>query len=150
MNKVTIEKYVADDGTEFDNEKDCVKYEGTDYTQYMLNGIEYSFVPAQRWFDNANECITFLLIKVANEEQANRISEWASNSSLQIPRQIVAKDIIGHTIMFDVEVGWHTDETSRLGDIISVYDYFGTEAEYIGSLARAVMSGIANEEYIKD
>ena len=34
-----IKKYIADDGTEFDNEKDCIKYEATDYTEYMLGNI---------------------------------------------------------------------------------------------------------------
>lgn len=140
MNKITIEKYVADDGTEFDNEKDCVKYEGTDYTEYMLKDIPYRFVATQSWFSGLSDCECLLLFKIENRDQADRMEEWASTSSLY-NNGLDAREIVGHTILFDVDVNWGLP--TELSDITAIYEYLGTEEQYIGSFARTIMLGIA-------
>lgn len=72
-----IKKYIADDGTEFDNEKDCVKYEATDYTEYMLGNIPHKMViedDITPWCGSC--CYGYLFLWIETKEDKERFEEW--------------------------------------------------------------------------
>lgn len=90
--------YIAADGTEFDNERDCKKYE-EDRAYILVTDIPHVVVEADELFDGSS-CNLYAFFKVDTEDQAFRIVKWAvimgcDNAPMD------AKDLIGKTAVVD-------------------------------------------------
>lgn len=109
-----IKKYIADDGKEFDNEKDCIKYEGTAYTEYMLKDIPHKLVLEDNlapWCGSC--CYGYLFVHASCKEELDAVKEWYESFG----RRTFPSDYAG-TFVF--EVAMTEDFAVSLDKIMSV------------------------------
>ena len=90
--------YIAADGTEFDNERDCRKHE-EDGAYILVMDIPHVVIEADELYDGSS-CNVYAFFKVDTEDQAFRIAKWAVICGCE-NAPMDAKDMIGKTVVAD-------------------------------------------------
>ena len=93
-----IKKYIAADGEEFDNERDCIKHE-EESAYILVTDIPHVVIEADELYDGSS-CNLYAFFKVETEDQAFRIVKWAVIMGCKnVPMD--AKKLIGATVAVD-------------------------------------------------
>lgn len=139
--------YIAEDGKEFHLEEDCVRYENELYgnAKIAFKNIKHNFVWLQDYWGGCSDMDCVLLLKIETIDEANKVIEWTKRHQGKIPenkRQDFDLSIVGHTLIFDVEIDWNADSEVSLSDMVDVYVYLGTEEQVIGHFAKIMSDEI--------
>lgn len=119
-----IKKYIADDGTEFDNEKDCIKYEATDYTEYMLGNIPHMMVIEDAITPWCGSIIYgYLFLWIETEGDKARFEEWCEGR-YDAPR-VIAKLCETYVVecCMSTEFSEELDDIERVCGIWTIGDF---------------------------
>lgn len=135
--------YISCDGTEFETEEECVKYEKkiSSDAKTALKGIWYQMVSQEDLCDGS-ACNYYLFLKIENEMQQSQFASWynaINDGCCKSKCDDSCPWLVGKTIMVDCYTG---GELSDLEDIIYVYRFETIEkniADYAGRIY-----GIAN------
>ena len=135
-----IKMYIADDGKEFDNEKDCIKYEGTAYTEYMLKDIPHKLVLENSLtMIEGSCCYCYLFVYIDTKEHKEQFEEWCDG--FRVCRTINV-DVGG---VYVIECPMTDDFSEKLEDVDSANWIMS-----IGDFTHKMVDGINRaEHYVK-
>ncbi len=136
----TFTKYIAYDGTEFDNEEKCLDYEKSmdRILRDKIKKMKYKIINVQEELDElASEVVNYLVIKVETFEQADTVYSFLIANGVDMKcRNFLLK---GHVVFID---GAYDDYSANgQGDELDnyvIYDYIGTEEEMISFYTSAI------------
>ena len=135
MREVTITKYIAKDGKEFDLRSDCIAHEEALDNELLdrYNAIprteahaEDCYLPA--WYNSSDEVH---IIRIRNKQDVDTINKWRlefANDTLNI-----SYDDIGRLVML-VYDEWGGFEESEYCDVVFYDDYLKTVQEWYARL----------------
>ena len=125
-------KYVAYDGTEFNSERECEKYEET-MADRLVGDIPHEIISAEELRDGSDSNL-FVFMRIETKEQAVRFAKWIDNLySYGKKVQIDVEKIVGKRIVIDC----YNDRSEELNDIFEVYDVQTVE-EHIAEYAKKI------------
>lgn len=135
-----IKKYIADDGKEFDNEKDCIKYEGTAYTEYMLKDIPHKLVLENSLtMIEGSCCYCYLFVYIDTKEHKEQFEEWCDG--FRVCRTINTN--VGGVYVIECSM---TDDFSEKLEDVDGANYMMS----VGDFTHKMVEGICNaENYVK-
>ncbi len=138
MKKITIDKYVAIDGKQFDNEKECAEYENTIDRFALIRDIPIVFVNHDEVFPSGGCNDQLVLFNIKTSVQAHLLIEWCNNNNIAVDVQ--EKYIVGRVcVIADAYTG---TENPTIDDLQTGYLYGRLETldQYIGNLSRNILA----------
>ena len=138
MKKITIDKYVAIDGKQFDTETECVEYEERVDKFALIRDIPVVFVNHDEVFPSGGCNDQLVLFNIETSVQAHLLVEWCNNNGIAVDVQ--EKYIVGRVcVIADAYTG---TENPTIDDIQTAYLYGRLETldQYIGKLSRNILA----------
>lgn len=72
-----IKKYIADDGKEFDNERECLRYEKKCAANVKnLKGMLYKYYDTDDLFDSGCDCDGYIFLKIRSRAEQEQFTKW--------------------------------------------------------------------------
>ena len=143
MKELTIKKYVAEDGSEFDNQEDCISYENQSLDALCENIKRMKHVLFNQSFISDMEVSSMdyiLAVQADSYGDVKKIEDWF-NYQLEYDEPMHLEDIrsyIGHVLFFHCEV----EDCARCSEPI-VNDarplaFLGTAEDYLYHITSSI------------
>lgn len=136
MKEITIIKYKADDGTEFDNLEECKRYEneGCDYFE-LIKKVPHCFSCHDEIFPSGCGDDYTLYFKCLNKEQARIVLKWAEVNNVDV--EVSESQMVGNVIVLPDVFGCRgtidgIDKNYICGSLITLSEWIGHIAMIVG------------------
>lgn len=144
MKELTIKKYIADDGVEFDNQDDCINYESRNFEVMCENMKSMKHVLINQSFISDIEMggeDYILAIKPMCYDEVCKVEEWF-NWNVQYDEPMVIDDrskYIGYILLFHchIEDGNWMESAPTINEAMPIA-FLGTAEDYIYSITGSV------------
>ena len=135
MKEITITKYEANDGTQFDSLEDCKKYENENCNYFeLIKKVPHCFSCHEDMFPSGGGDDYTVYFKCLNKEQSRIVLKWAELNDIDV--EVSESQMIGNIIVLpDV---WACCGTLDGIDKDYIYGSLIPLSMWIGHIARAV------------
>jgi hypothetical protein len=138
MKKITIDKYVAIDGEQFDTEEECAEHENRLDKFAIIRDIPVVFVNHDEVFPSGGCNDQLVLFNIKTSVHAHLLIAWCNENGIAVDVQ--EKYIVGRVcVIADAYTG---TENPTIDDIQTSYLYGRLETlnQYIGNLSRSILA----------
>lgn len=138
MKKITIDKYVAIDGEQFDTEEECAEHEERVDKFAIIRDIPVVFVNHDEVFPSGNSREQLVLFNIKTSVQAHLLIAWCEDNDIVV--DIQEKYIVGRVCV--IANAYTGTENPTIDDIKTNYLYGRLETldQYIGNLSRNILA----------
>lgn len=140
-----IKKYIADDGKEFDNECECLRYEKKCAADVKnLKGMQYLFYTTDCLWDSGCDCDGYIFLKIGSRAEQEQFAKWY-NAANDVGK--VCDDscdwLVGKTIMIDC----YNPNDNSIDGVEYVYS-FETVEQNIARYAERILSAVNRDDWM--
>lgn len=140
MKEITITKYEANDGTQFNTKEECEKYEARcdKYRLFeIVKTIPHTMVSHAEIFESGSNDSHIVMFKPKNAEQADALEAWCNAVGVDV--DVDLKSPVGRTVV--IPEAYTGREYGELDDIDTNYLYGSLQTldNYIGNFARQLV-----------
>ena len=142
MKELTVKKYIADDGSEFDNQEDCINYEcqSLDALCENIKRMQHVLINQRFITDIDVSSMDYILaVRAESYSDVKKIEDWF-NYQREYEEPMDLEDIrsyIGHILFFHCEVEDCARDSAPTVNDARPLAFFGTAEDYLYSMTRS-------------